>query len=291
MAPFRWFGGKGNLVKWLLRYLPNEEEILIYVEPFAGAASLFWNLKKPYTVEVLNDIDERIVTLFRVLQNESTFDKLLHKLLWTPYSRAEFSKALKILKDWDSYDEVERAWAFFVAQNQGFGGKANTEGDWGRTIYEVNRNMSAVTSKWRSHLKLLHWWHKRLSRVQIDRVDALKAIEYWDTKKTFFYIDPPYVLSTRTDADYRYELTNEYHEKLVEVLLKVQGKVMLSGYKNEIYEILEKEGWLRFDKQTASHAAGRTRSSKLQGEGNVKEKVSRIESIWLNYEPMMKDKA
>lgn len=45
MAPFNWFGGKGNLVNWLLNYLPPYEEVLVYVEPFAGAASLFWNLK------------------------------------------------------------------------------------------------------------------------------------------------------------------------------------------------------------------------------------------------------
>lgn len=58
---------------------------------------------------------------------------------------------------------------------------------------------------------------------------------------------------------------------------------MLSGYKNKIYEKLEKEGWIRFDKETVSHAAGRIRSSKLQGAGSVKEHASRVESIWINY--------
>jgi hypothetical protein len=34
MAPFLWVGGKGNLARWILRYLPKGH---IYVEPFAGA--------------------------------------------------------------------------------------------------------------------------------------------------------------------------------------------------------------------------------------------------------------
>jgi DNA adenine methylase len=143
--------------------------------------------------------------------------------------------------------------------------------------------MAATTSKWRSHLKMLHWWHDRLSRVQIDKTDALKAIEYWDSPKTFFYIDPPYVMNTRKRGKYKHELTDNYHEKLIDLLLKIKGRVMLSGYNNELYTVLEKEGWKRFDKVTVSHAAGRTRSSKLQGEGSAHSLVQRVESIWINY--------
>lgn len=283
MAPFRWFGGKGNLVKFILNYIPFNDDVEIYVEPFAGAANLFWNLEKPYKVEVLNDIDDRIVNIFRVLQNKDTFDDLLHKLLWTPYSRSEFVCALKILECPENYNDIDKAWAFFVTQNQGFGGKASTEGDWGRILSEINRGMASNVNNWRSHLKMLYWWHERLSRVQIDKVDALKAIEYWDSSKTFFYIDPPYVNSTRKQGEYKYELSDDYHEKLVDLLLNVKGKVMLSGYKNKIYDKLENEGWTRFDKTTVSHAAGRTRSSKLQGKGAVHSFAQRVESIWINY--------
>lgn len=86
--------------------------------------------------------------------------------MWTPYSRSEFTRALKILKNWDDYEDVDRAWAFFVVQNQGFGGKANTEGDWGRSLSTVRRNMSSVNNKWRNRLKSLQWWHERLIRFK-----------------------------------------------------------------------------------------------------------------------------
>ena len=92
MAPFRWPGGKGHLAKWVVSYLPRNAKV--YVEPYAGAASVLWHLPEPYPIEVLNDLDERIVNLFRVLQDREKFEELLHRLVWTPYARSEFVRAL-----------------------------------------------------------------------------------------------------------------------------------------------------------------------------------------------------
>jgi len=286
MAPFRWFGGKGNLVRWLLRYLPPRDGVTTYVEPFAGAASLLWHLPEPYPVEVLNDIDRRIVNLFRVLQDKEKFGELAWRLVWTPYAREEFRRALEILERWEEYGEVDRAWAFFVAQNQGFSGEAKSEGQWSRVLQSKSRGIAENASRWRTRLKALAWWHNRLTRVQVDCVDGLKAIRYWDTPGTFFYVDPPYLLGTRRGANshgYAHELSDDDHRRLVRTLLGVKGKVMLSGYPNEIYRELEEAGWVRYDKETAAHAAGRIRGSGLQGDGAAKAKVPRVESIWLNY--------
>jgi len=73
MAPFRWAGGKGNLATWIVQYVPAGQ---IYVEPFAGAASVLWRLPSPFPVEVLNDLDGDIVNLYRVLQDKGKFEEL-----------------------------------------------------------------------------------------------------------------------------------------------------------------------------------------------------------------------
>jgi hypothetical protein len=82
---------------------------------------------------------------------------------------------------------------------------------------------------------------------------------------------------------------DEAHVQLVEVLLSVKGKVMLSGYPNDIYRRLEEAGWVRYDKETASHAAGRVRGSGLQGSGTARARVPRVESLWMNYLPPTAD--
>jgi DNA adenine methylase len=282
MAPFQWAGGKGNLVRWLIQYVPSGHT---YVEPFAGAASVFWHLPTPFPVEVLNDLDGDIVNLYRVLQDRAKFEELAHRLIFTPYARAEFVRALQTLKDPNASD-IDRAWAFFVARNQGFSGVGDSQGEWARAIGLVRNNMAATTSKWRSRLKLLSFWHERLSRVQIDHTDGIACIQYWDTPYTVFYIDPPYVLETRKDRSlYKNEPDLAYHERLVETILAAKGKVMLSCYDHPVYSPLTKAGWHRLTKATVAHMAGKTRQSKLQGLGSAKAHVPRTETLYLNFPP------
>jgi DNA adenine methylase len=146
--------------------------------------------------------------------------------------------------------------------------------------------MAINTSGWRGRLKLLSHWHERLSRVQIDSIDGVEAIRYWDTPDTVFYVDPPYVLDVRVDKKlYTNELTLDDHRRLVEVLLQVKGKVVLSGYDHPVYRPLEEAGWGKVMRGTACHCAGRTRASGILGPGSAKAKVPRTEVLWMNFRP------
>jgi len=274
MAPVRWYGGKGNMAKKIVQLIPSSK---IYVEPYCGAASIFWHLK-PRPIEVLNDLNEELITLFRVLQDKEQFEELAHRLTWTPYSRSEFVRALEV--DRDAAD-IDVAWATMVKFCMGMSGFAKTFGNWSRTFIE-SRGMPLSCSRWRACLRLLDWWHDRISRVQLECNDALTVIDYWDTPDTTFYIDPPYVSSSRVSQKvYDYETEDEHHRKLVSLLLQVKGNVVLSGYANEIYEPLEQAGWRRVDFQTACYARCRHRNSNLVGEGAATKHVPRTESAWI----------
>ena len=117
--------------------------------------------------------------------------------------------------------------------------------------------------------------------MQIENLGRNDVLERYDRKETFFYLDPPYVHSTRRAGGYDHEMTDCDHRNLVDTLKNLKGKVLLSGYANEIYDTL---GWRRMDYNVVSHAAGRVRASGLQGVGTSKEKQKRVESLWLNYE-------
>lgn len=277
IAPFRWYGGKGRLARWVVQHLPEGK---VYVEPFAGAASVFWNLPRPYPVEVLNDIDGEIVNLFRVIQNPETFEAFAHRVTWTPYSLDEFRRALQVGPE--CKDPVTRAWAFFVRQNQGFAGLAKTEGRWGRA-FTPNRGMAGTANSWRARMRMLEYWHDRLTRVQIDNRDAIQVIKYWDTEDTVFYVDPPYAANTRIDKKvYDHELEDNQHTKLVEVLLDLEGKVLLSGYDSDLYSPLEEAGWEKVCREMTSSAASRGRDSKVRGTGNAAKHAKRIECLWIS---------
>lgn len=277
-APFHWFGGKGGLISKLLPVVPAGGKP--YCEPYCGAASVFF-AREPAPVEVLNDLDGNIVNFFRVLQNRQTFEELRHRLAYTPYARAEFAKSIELLNS-ENVDEVTRAWAFFVSQNQTFAGLSpRTVGHWGR-VFVSAAGMAGTVNNWIMRLSMLDAFRWRIMHAQIDNRDALDVIRYWDNEAAVFYVDPPYHWETRKGGEYRHEMTDEHYQRLVETLLNVKGAVVLSGYAHPVYWPLEAADWKRIDFKVTCSAAGRTRNSDLQGTGVVLQKAPRIESVWLN---------
>lgn len=277
-SPAQWYGGKGRMIERIAPLVPEGGRP--YCEPYAGGASLFF-ARAPAPVEVLNDLNEDLVNLYRCLQDPDTFPRLAHMLTWTLYARMEFQRAIEIGRS-DERDPVLRAWAMFVRANQGMSGKADTVGDWSRAFVPL-RDMAATTGRWTMRIGLLDAWRERLQRVQIDCRDALEVIRYWDTDDTVFYVDPPYHPDTRKSADdYAHEPDHNHHVALVDTLLACRGAATLSGYAHDVYSPLESAGWMRIDFKTACSAAGRVRGSGLRGKGAALAKVPRVETVWIN---------
>ena len=234
------------MAKTILGMLPESR---IYVEPFGGSGSLMWK-KKAAPIEVYNDIDGDLVNLFRAIQSPERCALLEHRLTYTLHSREEFVRALQILKDTSSSAD-DRAWAFFVGQNQGFSGidsRKATRGTWARAKHSYN-GMSMKTSGWLTKTAMFKQWHDRIKRVTIENDDALNVIKYWDSENTVFYLDPPYVNETRRSGEYSHEIDDNYHHKLIELLLTISGDAVLSGYPHPIYDALEKAGWQIYEKK------------------------------------------
>jgi len=277
-GPVRWYGGKGNMRENLLPLLPLAH---LYCEAYGGAASLM-TARKPAPVEVYNDLNGDLVNLFRALQSPRRFRVLKRRLFFTPYSRQEFAEALRVLAE--ETDEDECAWAFFTAQNQGFGGLATTVGNWGR-VFVSNRGMAKTSSQWLGRLGHLDAWHRRFMRVQIDQRDALDVLRYWDSPDLLFYLDPPYMAESRAKGNtkkYAHEADDAHHAALLDLLPSLRGAVVLSGYDAPLYRRLDDLGWERCEFKTVCHAAGRTRNSGLRGEGAALALVPRIEVVWRN---------
>lgn len=279
-APVQWYGGKGHIKAKLMSLIPPGG--YPYCEPYGGSGGILLS-REPAPVEVWNDLHQDLANLMRCLQQRELFDDLNHRLTWTLYSRAEFVRALAILSTGES-DEVTRAWAFFVAQNQGFSGNAKSAGDWGR-VFTSHGGMAKTANSWLMRLALLDAWRLRLQRVQVDCRDALEVIRYWDSPKTVFYLDPPYPSETRAKGsrnNYTHETADEHHQELITTILGCRGAVCLSGYDTPLYAALDEAGWNRTEFKTACNAAGRVRGSGLQGKGSAMAKVPRTEVLWRN---------
>jgi DNA adenine methylase len=267
------------MVKKLIPLVPKHR---IYVEVFGGGASLLL-AKEPSLVEVYNDLDAGLVNMFRVIRDPDLFTEFHRRVQLIPYSRGEFYRYRELWRSGRGLDDpVENAVAFFVLARQNFGGRFGNS--WGVAVTQSSRGMASEVSSWLSAIDLLPEVAERFLRVQIECLDWRRLLPIYDTEETFFYLDPPYLPSTRKSGQYTHELTDSDHEDLVDALLDLKGKALLSGYANTLYTKLEAAGWRRRDFATVCFATGRTRASGIRGPGSATAKVPRTETIWANYD-------
>lgn len=264
----------------IAKILPLFPPHRIYVEPFGGGASLLM-AKQPAPVEVYNDIDSGLVNLFRVLRDETKFERFQRLVELTPYSREEYNDSRTWWREHgEDEDDVERAYRFFVVARGSFSGYFAQS--WSYVFSLSTRGMAFTCSRWLSTIEGLPAVHERLMRVQIEHNDFRTILTAYDSPETLFYCDPPYVPATRKAGRYLHEMTESDHEEFVQRLLKLKGMVVLSGYNHGIYSPLDAAGWQRIDFETACYAAARTRGTGILGEGAARSKQPRVESVWLS---------
>ena len=241
----RYFGGKWAIAPWVLSHLPPHR---IYVEPFGGAASIL--LRKPRSkIEVYNDLDEEIVGIFRVVQDPVMCRELIRRLRRTPYARREFELAFKA-----SADPVIRAQRAITRAYQSFHHEALFNPK--KTTFADARHRTGGHSKaheWMTYPRSLAAVSRRLRGIVIECRDAREVIRAQDCPDTLFFVDPPYVPSTRGSAGYRCELTEADHVALLEQLKAVKGMVVLAGYPSDLYDSALKD-WKRVER--GHYAAG-----------------------------------
>ena len=274
-SPIKWFGGKGSIAHWILQHFPPHDEYHTYVEPFGGGASVLF-AKPQSEVEVYNDKDCLLVNFFKVLRND--FEEFKRQLDAMPFSRYEFHQAKEILNKMKAdqiSDPMEAAVQFFVLARQSFSG--DVFAGWSVNI------KNAATPGWIKAVERLPEIWNRFKHVHVENVDALDCINKYDSTKTLFYLDPPYIPSTRSNTTYRHELTWNQHNKLVKRLSQLNSMIVLSGYESRTYdtELVDKHGWGKVTMDVVNQSIGKTSKTKIQGEGSMKH-TTKTEVVWWN---------
>lgn len=251
----RWHGGKWLLGPWIIEYFPSHR---VYVEPFGGAASVLMQKERAYA-EVYNDLDDDVVNLFRCIREPEALAALVLALRLTPFARTEFNDAYQT-----SPEMVERARRLVVRSFMGFG--SNGHNIKAKTGFRSNSNRSGTTPAhdWTNYPEGLAAVGERLAGVVIEHKDAIDLMRQHDGTETLFYVDPPYMVDTRSLANpydikyrggmYAHEMDDSDHEKLLAALLELDGMVVLSGYPHDLYdEALT--GWRRIERKALADGA------------------------------------
>lgn len=230
-----WVGGKRRLAPQIMATLP---EHTCYVEPFCGAAALFF-AKPPVKVEVLNDINSELVSLYRVVQNH--LDEFVKQFRWALASR-ELYGWLQATPP-ATLTDIQRAARFYYLMKCGFGGKVQ-----GQTFG------TATTAK--SRLNLLRMEedlsavHLRLHQVHIEHLPWAECLARYDRPHTLFYMDPPYFGTEGYGVDFGLE---EY-ARMAELMRGMKGKAVVSV--NDIPQMREAFAGLAMKRLATNYTVG-----------------------------------
>lgn len=213
-----YMGGKSLLANKIIPLIPKHT---CYCEGFAGAAWILFK-KEQSKVEIINDINTDLTTLYKVVKHH--LDEFIRYFRWLLVSRDEFERFKTTPPD--VLTDIQRSVRFYFLLKNGYGSRL------------VNPTFSVSTQR-HSNFNLLRIEeelsaaHIRLARVYVENMHYLKLLERYDRPHTFFYIDPQY---WKCENYYGKGIfSREDFQKLRDGLQKVKGTFIMSI--NDVAEI------------------------------------------------------
>lgn len=255
-------GSKWNIAGKLVELIPPHHS---YVEPFFGSGAMLFS-KAPSDIETINDLDSDVTNLFRCIQKDS--DRLSRLVMTTPFSREKYEDTYK-LDIWEVMmpdEPYHKALRFLIQCWQGHGFRTNGYKVGWKNDVQGRESMYALWNWYR----LPEWIidiAERFRKVQIENRPALEVIERFNYENVFMYLDPPYLLGTRTAKQYKHEMSDTEHEELLKLILQSNAKIMISGYESDMYNDYL-HNWSKATFQSCAENHG-----------------TRQEVVWMNYEP------
>ncbi len=234
-----YMGGKSLLAKKIIPRIPEHK---CYVEVFAGAAWLLFEKNEDASdVEIINDINLDLVTLYRVVKHH--LEEFIRYFKWILVARDEFQRFFKEAPE--TLTDIQRAVRFYYLLKLGYAARIKSPSFSIATTSKPRLNLLRIEEE-------LSAVHLRLTRVYIENKPYADVISRFDKPDTFYYIDPPYY---GCEDYYGKDIFfREDFLKLREVLSDISGKFMMSI--NDVAEIRDLFKGYNIESVQTSYSAG-----------------------------------
>jgi DNA adenine methylase len=176
--------------------------------------------------------------VFEVLRDRKLSRELQRALILTPFSYKEYQEVYTPTKD-----RLEQARRSIFRSYASIGTDGVSRGRAGFRALKNYESALTTAHEWENYPKEIKAFCLQLQGVVIDGRDALRILEVYDSPKTLFYLDPPYLLESRKQKRklYRKEYTEQDHIDLAKKLHVIQGMAIISHYDCELYRELYKD--------------------------------------------------
>jgi len=268
MIPY--IGGKSRIApKLIIPNIPNDIEN--FIEVFGG---MFWtyfsmdlnqypNLKSV----VYNDFNPLNYNLFKCVQNPSELQRAMDEIevqqvgvdntsqelkeKFVSFQSEIFAEGFKV----EYPDYVTAAKYVYVLSQVFSGSKPETS-----SFIDLKGKYRSKYLAFRDKLSKPKWVEHFTKITHVENLDFQDVIEKYDSPTTYIYLDPPY---WKTENYYsNHDFDREDHERLANVLNKVQGKFSLSYYDFELLHKWFPEDSFRWKKKEFAKAAAAKKGTK-----------------------------
>ena len=197
-----------------------------YAEVFCGAAWMLFK-KEPSKVEIINDINSDLITLYRVVQNH--LEEFCKQFKYQLVARDEYKRMLS--ENPESLTDIQRAARFYYLLRCTYGSKLDF------SSFNVSPTRHPRINLLRLEEELTEA-HLRLARVNVENMGYEKFVLRYDRIGTFFYLDPPYY-GCENDYGKNIFSRDDFH-RLSSLLAGIKGKFIVSlNDKPEVRDIFK----------------------------------------------------
>jgi len=276
-----YIGGKSKIGKWIVPFYLNDMDT--YVETFGGMfwcyfnmdLSQFRNLKRV----VYNDFNPLNYNLFKCVQNPSELQRALdtipvqqvgvantdviYRTRFQEFQNEIFSSGFTI-----NYPDYYVAAKYAYVLTQVFSGsKPETS-----SFIDLKGKYRSKYLSFRDKLSKPDWVEHFNRITHVENLDFQQVIEKYDSPSTYIYLDPPYWKTENYYSNHDFDRND--HERLAQVLNRVQSKFSLSYYDFDLLHTWFPEDRFRWEKKKFAKAAAAKK--------NVKQNIAE-ELLIMNY--------
>jgi len=247
----------------LVKKLYNEKKITAFVDVFAGSGNVVLNVPKDWKVNrVYNDIDLRLYNLLNVLRDEEKRKRLFDMLDWSLPHRKIFEDAKQ---QTEFKDDVEMAYNYLYRHFNSFNDNDNS--------FRVE--VKAIRDQYHPQLDLLKNNFFAVKYLTIENLDYKDLIKRYESKTTFFYLDPPYLHGGTT---YKFSFSLKDFQELHDILTKIKGYWLMNESEADFPEIIKIFGNPKMIKKYTNKANTNREQLKSNSRHNY-----RKEGFWSNF--------
>jgi DNA adenine methylase len=207
-----YLGEKSKFASFITPNIPKD--ISTYVEPFSGMFGVFFSLdfsKYRGVKFIYNDVNYLNYNLFNLLKNDRRFIEIVKGIT---VDKDYYEKSIKEI--FTETDNMTKAINWLVTLT------CSAPNSIGQNSWRGDVEFEVFKLKWRAY-------KPHLDKIsEILNLDYKEIINKYDSKETFFYLDPPYM------GKEKYYINHDFNEKshyeLADILNNIKGRFALSYY-------------------------------------------------------------